>query len=74
MKSREEILSKARTLENFPKDSAYTEARHLLLDIAGDSETDLLPEDDIHDYLDFIAINPVKATAGALVVAFLFDS
>lgn len=74
MKSREEVLSKARTLENFPKESAYTEARHILFDIAGDSETDMLPEDDITDYLDSLAINQVAATAGALVVSFLFDS
>lgn len=74
MKSREEILAKARMLENFSKDSAQTEARYILLDIAGDSEADMFSEAGIHDYLHSLASNEVTFSACILVVAFLFDS
>lgn len=51
MKTREEILAKAEELRDFERFTVQQETRYMLLDIAGDTEADMLSEDGVHDYL-----------------------
>lgn len=51
MKTREEILAKAEELRDFERFTVQQETRYMLLDIAGDTEENMLSEDEIQDYL-----------------------
>jgi hypothetical protein len=51
VKSREEILNMAESLESFGEGSVEDEARLILRDIAGSDEADMFSLDGIHDLL-----------------------